>query len=111
MGLFGSKKIEIAPLLDNEFRFKKTFFKYIINDNTLVVQLFLRNGKLVSEENFSLRQIENIENKSIGGDRYRIEIKMINESKTPPIRRIDYSRSDEGEKATKLISMLSERLR
>lgn len=110
MSLFGGKKKESLLLSDNEFTFSMSFFKYIVNDNTFVVQLLNKKGKMTSEESFSFRQIEKIEHKSVGGDRYRIEVKLANEKKTPSIRTIDYNRKKEGDIADKLISMLNERL-
>ena len=44
MGLFGGKKKESLLLSDNEFTFSMSFFKYIVNDNTFVVQLLNKKG-------------------------------------------------------------------
>ncbi|MER2079823.1 hypothetical protein [Psychrobacillus psychrotolerans] len=110
MGLFGGKKKESLLLSDNEFTFSMSFFKYIVNDNTFVVQLLNKKGKMTSEESFSFRQIEKIEHKSVGGNRYRIEVKLANEKKADPIRTIEYNRKTEGDKADKLIDLLNGRM-
>ncbi|WP_373471809.1 hypothetical protein [Carnobacterium alterfunditum] len=65
---------------------------------------------MTSEESFSSRQIEKIEHKSVGGDRYKIEIKLANEKKADPIRTIKYNRKKEGDKADKLIDLVNGRI-
>ncbi|WP_035052873.1 hypothetical protein [Carnobacterium pleistocenium] len=110
MGLFSRNKEELLTLADNEFKFSMSFFKYIINNNTFVVRLMNKKGKMTSEESYSMKQIEKIEHKLVGGNRYRIEVKLANEKKAASTRTIDYNREKEGVQADKFISMLNDRI-
>lgn len=108
MGLFGKKKT--VDLADNEYYFPMNFFRYVLEDNALLIKLINKKGLVTDEQVIPYRKITNVTKTSRGGGQFAIKIYLDDDRNGKPEIEIFYKEKTDGEQAERFYRELQSRL-